>query len=594
MSHQDTSSSAVPSHSAKSLFSRLRAGLWGLEDRISVRFQIALGTSILCFVIVVGVALGAARVARQQAEQTSLDDVEGVASALADRLDRAIASRLDTLRMVAAMEPLRAAWTGDRKPLRALLDQVQGAVAGSWVGFVTPDGTVKAGSGGAREGEPAATEPWFAQGLHRVVFTEARPAAAPPSARDRPIVDIALPVKGDGGAVLGVLVLEVGSNWLENLRKRTLDGPAGHHEAQRAASELLTLDARGRVLLGEGVGASPVGRETFADIVNHKRGSFTATAADGGMVTGYAVTAGFGDFPGLDWTVIARLPAGEAFGRAAKVAWTIILLGLGMGVVGILVASLLAGRIARPLRSLAATADRMGRDSTDMLPRVRGSREVVRLSSALRSLMVRLGFAERRSLEAEIRAQDDARKFSHDIAALRALADTDILTRLLNRRSFMGFAADALVHFTRYKREFAILMIDIDHFKRVNDAHGHVAGDTAIRYVASIIAALVRPSDKAARFGGEEFVVLLREVNLDSAVVIADRLRMMVSEAPVRFNANDIPITISVGVAVVEETDRDVQDVIERADLALYAAKASGRDVVLAKPLAPARPRLIA
>ena len=158
----------------------------------------------------------------------------------------------------------------------------------------------------------------------------------------------------------------------------------------------------------------------------------------------------------------------------------------------------------------------------------------------------------------------------------------------------MGLAADALVHFTRYKREFAILMIDIDHFKRVNDAHGHVAGDTAIRYVASIIASLVRPSDKAARFGGEEFVVLLREVTLDGAVVVAERLRTMVNASPVQFNGADIPITVSVGVAVVGETDRDVQDVIERADLALYAAKSTGRDVVMTRPLGPARPRLIA
>jgi diguanylate cyclase (GGDEF)-like protein len=377
---------------------------------------------------------------------------------------------------------------------------------------------------------------------------------------------------------------------------RTLNKPvrSGESAPDDDGTELMVLDAGGRVFLGNGIGGLPLSRVTLSDMINRKQGAFTARTDAGGMVTGYAFTAGFGEFPGLGWTVIARRPAAQAFVHASEVAWTITLLGLAMGVIGIIVASLLAGRIARPLRRLTETADQIGRDSTDMLPRVRGSPEVVRLSSALRSLMVRLGFAERRSLEAEMRAQDEAKKFSHDIAALRALADTDILTRLFNRRSCMGFAADALVHYARYKRPFAILMIDIDHFKRVNDNYGHVGGDTAIRYVASIIASLVRPSDKAARFGGEEFVVLLREVSLDSAETIAERLRTMVGRNPVRFNGFDIPITVSIGVAVVDDDDRDVQDVIERADLALYAAKSSGRNVVLTRPVAPIRQRLSA
>lgn len=195
----------------------------------------------------------------------------------------------------------------------------------------------------------------------------------------------------------------------------------------------------------------------------------------------------------------------------------------------------------------------VGRDSTDMLPRLRGSREVVELSNALRSLQLRIGFAEQQTAEAEMRAADEAQKFSHDLAVLRSLAETDALTRLLNRRSFLAFASDAMDHYRRYGRSFAVLMLDIDHFKSINDSLGHVAGDAVIAWVAGEIAGAIRPSDKAGRFGGEEFIVLLHEVSVDGAQETAERIRREVAASPASFNDNDLFVTLSIGVALVRE-----------------------------------------
>ncbi len=149
----------------------------------------------------------------------------------------------------------------------------------------------------------------------------------------------------------------------------------------------------------------------------------------------------------------------------------------------------------------------------------------------------------------------------------------------------MAFAADVMDHCSPDRRDFAILMIDLDHFKSINDTYGHAAGDTVIHHVAAIVSTLVRPTDRVGRFGGEEFIVMLREVTAKGAEITAERIRRAVAGSLVPFNNDSIGVTLSVGVAAARPNDRDVQDVIERADLALYAAKNSGRNAVAAAPV---------
>jgi diguanylate cyclase (GGDEF)-like protein len=149
-------------------------------------------------------------------------------------------------------------------------------------------------------------------------------------------------------------------------------------------------------------------------------------------------------------------------------------------------------------------------------------------------------------------------------------------------------------HFRRYGREFAILMIDIDHFKSVNDTHGHAAGDAAIKSVAQTIEGAIRPTDKAGRFGGEEFVVLLHEVSEDGMIEAAERLRVAVASRAIPVSGADLLVTVSVGIASAESGDRDIQDIIERADLALYSAKGAGRNRIAFAPSSPSSRRLSA
>jgi diguanylate cyclase (GGDEF)-like protein len=165
---------------------------------------------------------------------------------------------------------------------------------------------------------------------------------------------------------------------------------------------------------------------------------------------------------------------------------------------------------------------------------------------------------------------------------LRHQAETDALTGLPNRRAVAGRLAHEALRVTRYGRPLAALILDIDHFKQVNDTLGHDAGDHVLRQVARAVAGALRDVDVAGRWGGEEFVVLLPETRLAEAVEVGERLRHRVRELVLEWQGHAIPVAISVGVAASPAPLRDPALLVARADAALYAAKAAGRDRVVA------------
>ncbi len=160
------------------------------------------------------------------------------------------------------------------------------------------------------------------------------------------------------------------------------------------------------------------------------------------------------------------------------------------------------------------------------------------------------------------------------------LSRIDPLTGVLNRRAFTEHANQALALAGRHDRHCAILMCDLDFFKSVNDTSGHSAGDSLLVGVAGGLNELVRGSDKVARFGGEEFVILLAETEADAVHLVCERVREMVSELPVSslVPGKEDPQTVSVGAAVFPEHGDSIEKLIEHADQALYSAKQTGRN----------------
>jgi two-component system, cell cycle response regulator len=177
--------------------------------------------------------------------------------------------------------------------------------------------------------------------------------------------------------------------------------------------------------------------------------------------------------------------------------------------------------------------------------------------------------------------------------ALALQASTDGLTGLMNRRTLDERLSEAFAVARRYGRPLSVLMVDIDHFKAVNDTYGHAAGDAVLREVASRIKAQARLADTVARYGGEEIMVLLPETDLEGAKALGERVRAAVAAAPVQAwtsgapsvggeadEATPVPVRVSVGVATLSAGMEGPEALMSAADAGLYAAKRAGRNRV--------------
>ena len=176
----------------------------------------------------------------------------------------------------------------------------------------------------------------------------------------------------------------------------------------------------------------------------------------------------------------------------------------------------------------------------------------------------------------EFRSRTEVGKVSDE---LKRLSETDDLTGIYNNRAFRRIGTDELARFRRYGRPLSFIMLDLDHFKLVNDNYGHMVGDAVLRQVATAMLAELREVDIMGRLGGEEFGILLPETLVDDARIVAGRLNDAMHRLIITADGGQrIDITISLGVAEAESGDTGLDSLMARADKALYKAKEKGRD----------------
>lgn len=166
------------------------------------------------------------------------------------------------------------------------------------------------------------------------------------------------------------------------------------------------------------------------------------------------------------------------------------------------------------------------------------------------------------------------------IQQLENAAAIDPLTSCYNRRALSTVLENAAAYARRYKNDLSVIMFDMDNFKEINDVHGHLAGDTVLREIATLIPTLVRKSDYFVRYGGEEFLLVLPDTSLYHAVQLADKLRQAVSEHPIKVGDTNLIVSASFGVGSLENK-QDCESLLQEADERLYKAKAMGKNIVV-------------
>lgn len=229
--------------------------------------------------------------------------------------------------------------------------------------------------------------------------------------------------------------------------------------------------------------------------------------------------------------------------------------------------------IVTPLVRLTRAADRIaGGDLAVQLPVVKHD-EIGHLTQVFNQMTDKLRHSREEIEAASLVLQQQNQR-------LETLSITDNLTGLYNRNKLNAILADQLARYRRHQHPFTVLMLDIDHFKVLNDTHGHLAGDEVLKSAARTISHAIRSVDYVARYGGEEFVVVLPETTTTTAHELAERIRSQVQGSRCQFDDQSLMVTMSIGVAGVRDNDETADEVIARADHALYEAKRAGRNQV--------------
>lgn len=548
----------------------------------SFRLQVALVFGTLIAITAVALSLLGADILTKQVRQRtelSLAVVTGnVARTLASEL---FSGSVEVLKMAG----LQALWTnGLSSPDVGQMLALSKATTpySSWVGVADTKGVVRAATDGILLGQNVAQRPWFGAGLASHFVGDVHPAKLlatllPPSASGEPLrfVDFAAPLVV-GGQTVGVLGIHGSIDWLAALIDKLLPTNAFQREI-----EVLVFDRNGTLVLGPGGKTAPylaMGQTAPLAIKSNTSEpliSVVRWADSREYLTSQQRVVAQSPVSDLGWQVAVREPVELAFLEVQNATRLALAIGLAVAALGALLAWWLAGRVSRNLSSIvrAARDVEAGKDGAE-IPLLSSSEELQSLSTSLNRMTRRLQTANQ---EMEATVRERTAELQEANFKLSQLAQKDPLTGLLNRRGMDAVFKSALALAHRSGRPLAVAMVDIDHFKRINDVHGHEVGDTVLVALARLIKKRVRQADVVARFGGEEFVVLLPDTDLNGAEQLANLLVQAVA-------AHDNPpygsVTISVGVAEATGEATDLTELLHRADAAMYRAKHLGRNQV--------------
>lgn len=344
---------------------------------------------------------------------------------------------------------------------------------------------------------------------------------------------------------------------------------------ERDLLELAVLDDEGRILAH----SSPERFNTLASDDFSQR----ATQVEG--ITwarhGEAFLISVPAFSGIRWgTVTARYSLHRLGAQLRRTSWR---LGITSAVLFLILGTILFvgldRLVVRPVRTLQQAVRRMGEGHlSTRVPPLRGS-ELGELTNTINSMASALQH-ERENLE---RAVIERTKELQDAnARLERLAVTDGLTGVFNHRRFQEQLQAEILRSERHQRPMGVLMVDVDFFKKVNDAMGHPAGDELLRQLAEVLSRDLRQTDLIARYGGEEFAVLLPETTKSEAMQVAERMRIAV-ETQINDGKTPWPakVTVSIGVGTFPEDGSSGEQVVVAADQAMYVAKRQGRNRVI-------------
>ncbi|MHA3103189.1 sensor domain-containing diguanylate cyclase [Acinetobacter sp. ANC 3791] len=453
----------------------------------------------------------------------------------------------------------------------------------AWLGIANPLGKVEVAANQLLQGTDVTERPWFINGLHHVYLGDVHKAvllakkikAINPNEPMR-FIDFATPIYDPvTHKVKGVLAAHADWSWASHVLNSSLS-----QDATEKGIEVFIVNKNGEILypfkrIGQ-VKPPAFNQQRSIYFLDHWNENKEYLTTDVPVLSKTQMSLG--------WHVVIRQPVAIALADVRSLQHQIMLIGVILSLVLMVITYKLANKFSAPIEILARTAHAVEHGQENLNFETKTTiREIKALSQSLESmtetLLSQKHQLEEANLNLEKKVQERTQELEIANNELAKLARYDALTGLHNRRAFNNYIEYLFEQMSRTQQVYAVLLMDIDFFKKVNDTYGHEVGDHVLQRVAELLPSAIRTTDFVARFGGEEFVVLLPATVLDEAVLVAEKIRQTIAQENIIENH---PITASIGVSVALQQDAEVNDTIRRADKCLYIAKEQGRNQVVA------------
>ena len=549
----------------------------------SFRARMAATFGLLFLLVTAGLSYGVGELVSARLEREQGAALEMVARSTAAMLAEGLHERAREVALIADSDESARLGRGDPAAWRPVLERLRQTRSHyAWIGVTDAEGRVVAATRDMLLGQAVAGRPWWQAGrlaphVGDVHAAKLLASLLPKDSAGEPMrfIDFAAPLRRGAEPLHGVIGVHLGWDWV----REVIASMRSDQDRERGVLVFI-LDRHG-------------------ELIHRPREASTLTLVDGKRLAGAPRLLRWQDgeqyltasaplksataLTDLGWTIVVRQPAAEALHTATAARRTVLGVGAAATLLLMLMACLMADRLGRPLARIARAAQRIQHGERGVgIPLDSSSTELERLGASLQGMVTTLVEREQALAtardELEQRVVERTAELAEANRRLEALASRDALTGLFNRRAADDRLVAEIARHRRSGRALGVVLLDVDHFKRVNDCHGHGVGDQVLHEVAQRLLGASRSTDFVARFGGEEFLVLLPETDAEGAVVAAEKLRAAIEAGPIGSAGR---VTASLGLCTDAQARGDRAAVLKAADEALYDAKAGGRNRVV-------------
>ncbi|MCH1928932.1 diguanylate cyclase [Shewanella sp. A25] len=499
---------------------------------------------------------------------------------LGTSIETTISNNIDERAREITLLSQRMIFSDDYPKIRHSFDNIKASYEYySWLGFANKEGIVQYAADGILEGQDVSKRPWFIQGQAGMFIGDVHEAVLLAKVlnidKNDPLrlIDFAAPVYDDNQQLLGVVATHSNWKWVNSVIESALS-----RSEQQTGIDVQIVSHDDVILYPQALANNAIPH----DLLPKDNSSKLIQWPDGHeYLTGVTALKSSLKDP-LGWRIIIRIPKNVAIQEITdlqrKLLWVsgvALLLCLWFVYRMSISVSLPLERLSKVTQEIQA-----GKDSVQF-PKSDGLIEISFLIDAIKTMTSSLLKQEKSLLEMNQTLENKVLERTKELATvnqeLERLSRRDPLTDLYNRRAAADYLENEFSRLRRFGLAYTVVMVDIDHFKKINDTYGHETGDMVLIEVATLLTQSVRKTDLVARYGGEEFLLVLTGTETKDALIEAEKIRASIEGT----NFSHVKhVTVSIGLSAVEQQDENAYDAVRRADSALYVAKNSGRNRV--------------